>query len=192
MTQFNWPGWYLLGSFPDPKDDGVGSWLLHSRGEAMLLEIPPGVTPEAVRAGLDQVGSDLRYVTASHDHEDHLDVETWKWLFDEFPSAGFIHPKGLAGDIRLHLGDEPLWLVAAPKHSRTDVVTVFRGVAMTGDIELGQIESVNREVAKATKRRSMSFYAGFPGRTGYGVHVTVSAHLNDVRNGVDWANLFTM
>ena len=54
----------------------------------------------------------------------------------------------------LHLGGEPLWLVKAPKHSRTDVVTVFRGVAMTGDIELGMLRSVNREVPMRTGGRA--------------------------------------
>jgi hypothetical protein len=32
----------------------------------------------------------------------------------------------------------------------------------------------------------------FPDRTGYRVHTTVSAHLNSVRRGVDWAGLFTV
>lgn len=184
-------GWLLLGSFPDPDDGGVGSWLLHHGGEALLLEIPPGVTPEIVQAGLDRLGATLRYATASHSHEDHFDEPTWKSLIDAFPAAGFLHPKGLAGDVRLWLGDEPVWLVAAPKHSRTDVVTVFRGVAMTGDIELRMLESVNTEVPKRTRRASMARLRDFPGRTGYRVHTAVSAHLNSLKTNVDWADLFS-
>lgn len=184
------PGWHLLGSFPAPEDDGVGSWLLHDRGDALLLEIPPGVTAEVVRAGLARVGATLRYATASHEHEDHFDPDTWAALQDAFPLAGFLRPGGLAGDIRLPLGAESVWLVAAPKHSRTDVVTVFRGVAMTGDIELTQLASVNREVPKKTKIASMRRLAGFEARAGYHVHTTVSAHLNSLRTAVHWPDLF--
>jgi hypothetical protein len=90
----------------------------------------------------------------------------------------------------LHIGSSPMWLVKAPKHSLTDVVTVFRGVAMTGDIELGMLESVNDEVPAATRRRSMRRLGEFQDRTGYHVHSIVSAHLNDVRLSVRWPELF--
>jgi hypothetical protein len=92
----------------------------------------------------------------------------------------------------LHLGGEPVWLLKAPKHSFGDVVTVFRGVAMTGDIELGILESLKDEVPKYVKRRSMKRLAGCPARAGYHVHTTVSAHLNDVRTGVDWNQCFNL
>jgi len=182
-------GWHLIGSFPDPDDDGVGSWLLSAGGDAMLLEVPPGVTAEAVRAAL--CGRPLRYVTASHDHEDHLDPDAWDALKAAFPGAEFVTPAAVVRDRQLCLGVEPVWLVKAPKHSASDVVTVFRGVAMTGDIELGMLTSVNREVPAKTKRASMAWLRDFPGRAGYHVHAVVSAHLNDVRTGVDWAALFT-
>jgi hypothetical protein len=52
------------------------------------------------------------------------------------PAATFLHPSVIPGEHFLDLGGEPLWLLKAPKHSQTDVVIVFRGVAMTGDIEL--------------------------------------------------------
>lgn len=279
-------GWYLIGSFPDPEDDGVGSWLLHHGGEALLLEIPPGLTVRAVRRALGEVvcdifrtfaarerlfsyhertsirlklhrsdshaffrrkcpspyaegicgermrlpgatwtpelrqpcpgqapapnsnptanvrktpdvilgdvGAKLRYVTASHDHEDHFDPEAWGALAAAFPRAEFIHPSHVRGDRLLHIDGEALWLIKAPKHSRTDVVTAFRGVAMTGDIELGTLRSVNREVAAKLKRESMEYLRGFQDRTGYYVHSVVSAHLNDVRTGVHWPELFSI
>lgn len=47
-----WPGWHLIGRFPDGDPDGVGSWLLHHRGEALLLEVPPGSTCKAVQGAL--------------------------------------------------------------------------------------------------------------------------------------------
>jgi hypothetical protein len=128
--------------------------------------------------------------TASHDHEDHLDVDVWGTLAKAFPKVEFIHPSTVSGDRLLHVGGEPLWLVKAPKHSATDVVTIFRGVAMTGDIELGMLESVNNEVPKRTKRSSMKWLREFCDRTDYHVHSVVSAHLNDVRTGVKWPDLF--
>jgi hypothetical protein len=62
---------------------------------------------------------------------------------------------------------------------------------MTEDIELCTLDSVTDEVPLATRRRSMRRLAGFPQRTSYHVHTILSAHLNDVRRGVDWESLFT-
>lgn len=186
-------GWHLIGAFPDREPDDVGSWLLHHNGEAALLEVPPGLTSEHVRAALDRLGLPcLKYATASHDHEDHLDPDAWAALSRHFSAVEFLHPSGIRGDRLLHVGGEPLWLVKAPKHSRTDVVTIFRGVAMTGDIELGMLESVNDEVSPNAKRRGMRRAKGFTNRRSYHVHSVVSAHLNDVRIGIDWGSLFTV
>ena len=186
------PGWHLLGAFPDNEPDDVGSWLLHANGEALLLEVPPGLTVDDVAAGLDSMGVGLRYVTASHLHEDHFDPDSWKALQEAYTGTHFIHPtEAKAGsDTLISLGGEPLWLIKAPKHSPSDTVTVFRGVAMTGDIELGTLDSVNGEVSRATKAASMDYLRGFEGRTGYHVHTIVSAQLNDFRQGVNWPLLF--
>jgi glyoxylase-like metal-dependent hydrolase (beta-lactamase superfamily II) len=183
-------GWHLIGAFPDREPDDVGSWLLTHNGEALLLEIPEGLAVHDVTEALGQSGAALRYVTASHDHYDHLDTQAWDALAAAFPEAQFLHPSRVRGDRLLHIGDEPVWLIKAPKHSLTDVVTVFRGVAMTGDIELGTLESVNDEVPAATRRRSMRRLREFQERTGYHVHSIVSAHLNDVRVSVWWPDLF--
>jgi hypothetical protein len=183
-------GWHLLGVIPDSAPDDVGSWLLVHGREAMLLEIPPGLTAEVVRSALDRTETTLRLVTASHDHKDHFDPEAWETLRQAFPAAEFVHPDRVSGDTPLALDGEPVWLVKAPKHSASDVVTVFRGVAMTGDIELGTLASVNREVPRRTKAASMHWLRTFPDRTGYRVHAIMSAHLNDVRTGVDWRHLF--
>jgi len=184
-------GWCLLGAFPDHEPDDVGSWLLHNGGEAMLLEMPPGLAVADVSAGLSVVGAELRFVTASHLHEDHLDPDAWNALVDAFPDAEFICPSEVRGDRSVDVGGERAWLVKAPKHSRTDVVTVFRGVAMTGDIETGTLDSVNREVRRDIKAASMDYLRAFPARAGYHVHTTVSAHLNSFRTSVDWSRLFS-
>jgi hypothetical protein len=188
----NLPGWHLIGAFPDHEADDVGSWLLHNDGEALLLETPPGLTADDVEAGLDGIGAGLRYVTASHLHADHLDIDCWNELQEAFHGTHFMRPMEakVGSDILINLGGEPLWLVKAPKHSPSDTVTVFRGVAMTGDIELGTLDSVNEEVSRATKAASMEFLRGFQDRTGYHVHTIVSAHLNDFRQGVNWHSLF--
>jgi hypothetical protein len=191
MNLLRFESWHLMGAFPNGEPDDVGSWLLHHGGRAALLEVPPGLRVADVRTALAATGSVLGLVTASHEHHDHLDVDAWEALSLAFPGASFVHPKGVRGDVLHRIGGEPLWLVKAPKHSLTDVVAVFRGVAMTGDIELGMLESVNGEVPPARKKLSMRRLADFPARRNYRVHATVSAHLNDVRCPCVWPELFT-
>src|SRR5262245_51091703 len=185
MSLPHFEGWHLIGAYPDGDIPGdVGSWLLMDDGEALLLEVPEGLTVEDVQKALADTGTTLHYVTASHDHWDHLDRGVWGDLAGAFPTARFIHPASVRGDRRLRIGSEVVWLVAAPKHSLADVVTVFRGVAMTGDVELGTLESVNDEVPRAKRRQSMDRLRDFEDRQEYHVHSIVSAHLNDVRQGV--------
>jgi len=156
------------------------------------LEVPPGLTVDDVAAGLASVGAGLRYVTASHLHEDHLDVDSWNKLQEAYIGTHFMRPTEtkVGADILINLGGESVWLIKAPKHSPTDTVTIFRGVAMTGDIELGTLDSVNAEVSRATRAASMEYLRSFEDRTGYHVHTIVSAHLNDFRQGVNWQSLF--
>ncbi len=182
----HWEGWHLIGAY----ESDVGSWLLHHNGEALLLEVPEGLIVQDVKDALNGLGATLHYVAASHDHWDHLDADVWADLARDFPAAKFIHPSSVRGDHLLSIGAEPCWLVKAPKHSPTDVVTVFRGVAMTGDIELGTLESVTDDVPMRTRKQSMKRLQEFQERTGYDVHSIVSAHLDDVRVGVNWPNLF--
>jgi hypothetical protein len=192
LSDYRFDGWRLLGKFPEDDPDGVGSWLLPHDGESLLLEIPPGLSVERVEAALEETDSVLKFVFASHDHWDHVDPDVWQALFDHFESATFIDPNGLANhsDWMLKLGTEPVWLIKAPKHSINDTVTVFRGVAMTGDIELQKLASGNTEVSLPRKRKSMAYLQGFPTRTGYRVHTAFSAHLNSLRRNVHWEDLF--
>jgi hypothetical protein len=191
FPDFDYAGWHLIGAYPDGDPGDTGSWLLQHEGEALLLEVPEGLEVAHVLDAARKLDVSLRYATASHDHYDHLDPDVWAALAREFPSTSFLHPAEVRGDRRLELGGEPVWLVKGPKHSPCDVVTVFRGVAMTGDIELGTLDSVTDEVPRAARRRSMRHLAGFPQGTGYHVHTIISAHLNDLRRGVDWESLFT-
>ncbi len=193
------PGWHLLGTFPQGDPDGVASWLLHHGGRAMLLEVPPGL---AVRRRERRVagvlgGPGLVSATASHLHGDHFDRRTWAEFRAAFRGTAFEPPArrypAPPGEAWSDLSGEPWCSIRAAKHSWHDAVTVFRGVAMTGDIELGTLASVNASVPRGVKSDSMRWLAGFPDRTGYHVHSTVSAHLNDVRRNLDgpgWAALF--
>jgi len=185
-------GWHLLGAFPNNKPDAVGSWLLHNDGEALLLEVPPGLSIEDVAAGLAFLRVGLRYVTTSHLHEAHLDIDCWNTLQEVYAGTHFMRPTEakVGSDILLNLGGEPLWLIKAPKHSPSDTVIVFRGGAMMGDIELNTLDSVNDEILRTTKATSMEYLRSFEERTGYHIHTIVSAHLNDFRQGVNWQSLF--
>lgn len=186
------PGWRLIGSFPVGDTDGVGSWLLHHAGDAMLLELPPGLTVAAVSDGLDALGCRLLAFTASHTHEDHFDPALWPELLAAFPAADGIDPGTVRANRVVRLAGEPVWMLPGAKHSPDDVLTVFRGVAMTGDVELGTADSVNDEVPPAVRLSSMRRWADFETRTGYHVHSVMSAHLNDVRRSVQWADLFAV
>lgn len=184
-----WPGWYLIGSY----ESDVGSWLLHHGNEALLLEAPEGLKVEDVNSTLKCLGGPrIKYITASHEHEDHISPGVWKKVSSKFFEYSFLyHPKLVRGYRQLKLGGEPLWLIKAPKHSLTDIVTVFRGIAMVGDIELGTLDSVNKEVPNYLKRYSMNRLREFPAHANYHIHTIVSAHLNDIRTNVDWESLFS-
>jgi hydroxyacylglutathione hydrolase len=188
MSKLRFEGWHLIGAFPDNEPDDVGSWILSHKGEAALVEVPEGLTVKHVQKSLGR--NKLRFAVASHEHEDHFDTDAWDALIAAFPDARFIRPSSVAKDMLLELGGEPLWLIKAPKHSTSDVVIAFRGVAMTGDIELGMLESVNDEVPSRIKRKSMEWLKDFERRSDYHVHSIVSAHLNDVRTSVNWPSLF--
>jgi hypothetical protein len=197
-----WDGWHLIGRFPD-EDDGVGSWILHYNGEAALLEVPPGLTVYMVVKALKTLGGlKLKHIFVSHKHEDHYNRETCRYLQRYFGIKVHHNQSDKIGSksrnrAKMHdsygsIGGEQLWLIGAPKHSPSDVIVAFRGVAMTGDIELGMVKSVNDEVSEVTKRKSMQWFSGFEERTGYHIHSIVSAHLNDVRTDVNWSDLFAV
>jgi hypothetical protein len=92
------PGWHLIGAFPANEPNDVGSWVLHHEGEALLLEIPPGLTAAAVESALATTGSTLRFATASHDHCDHFDQDAWQEVIRAFPRATFLFPSETRAD----------------------------------------------------------------------------------------------
>lgn len=183
------PGWYLVGRYPEGDPDGVGSWLLAHNGESALIELPPTLCTDDVKTVLGITDSELKYVTASHEHGDHLDWSVWRSVALNLRPKNTIRPHR-CGFRLLSLGGERFFILESPKHSATDCVIIFRGVAMMGDIELGTIETVNNEVPMMQRWKSFRFLRDFERDYGYRVHTVVSAHLNDFRTNVDWESLF--
>lgn len=186
------PGWYFLGLFPEGEYADVGSWLLHYNGQVVLLEVPEGLDIKIIERGLKFLGNPLvKFVTASHSHEDHLDIEKWEYLKTCWPNTRFLRPSSVKDVACMNIGGESFYLIKAPKHSRDDIVAVFRGVAMTGDIELNTLESVIKEVPLNIRVKSMTRLRDFPSNYNYHIHTIVSAHVNDIRRDVDWSSLFS-
>ncbi len=196
----HWPGWHLIGVF----ESDVASWILHHGGEAALLELPEGLGHHEIKRALKALGSPrLKYAFASHHHPDHWEERLGTEMGEVYRDHGIMpytpRPHTYDREWTGFLGGEPVKMLMTAKHSWTDSVIVFRGVAMTGDIELGTLASVNGDVSTTRKIRAMQFLRDFPERSGYLVHTTVSAHLtrrpdgsiDDVRTDVDWKTLFT-
>ena len=61
---------------------------------------------------------------------------------------------------------------------------------MTGDIELGTLDSVTKEVPMKRRKQSFENAARFFDDMDYQVHTVISAHVNDIRTNVDWPKLF--
>jgi hydroxyacylglutathione hydrolase len=203
-------GIYLVGQFNWFQ---TGCWLLVHQGEGAILEMPPpslkGPSPTTLAqecASKLSVAS-VKYLLCTHSHLDHFSRRTYRHMRAAFPRAepclqrGFRRRLGDEEGIRyfdevlkLDLAGEPLFLVHAPKHSRTDTMVIFRGVACTGDWELGTIRSVHDwtriwAVPKARKLEAIARMERFPKEHNYAIHRIFSVHANDKREGVDFSKL---
>lgn len=192
LQHFTTRGWHLLGQYPNGMGRDVGSWILCHSGEALLLEIPPMLGTPRIEKELIELGNPyLKYITASHGHRDHLYPRVWDTISRYYrPTVISIDPASVIGEERFYLGGEILWLLKTPKHSRYDVVTIFRGIAHIGDIELGTLESNTQEVPRKLRERSMSRLATFPQRHNYHIHTVVSSRLDYIGVDIDWSSLF--
>jgi hypothetical protein len=186
IDKYSAPGWRCLGLFHWE----VGSWLLFNEGEALLLELPALLTPQKVEAALEATSSNLKYLATSHHHLDHLWRETLDEMEMAFPDAHFLENYMGCYLQAFELGGEPLYLLDGPKHSDCDRIVIFKGVAMTGDIELGTLDTINGEIDRAVRAESMAFFAQFEAENNYHVHTIFSAHLNDHRTDVAFSDLF--
>lgn len=200
-------GVYLVGRYNWLQ---TGVWLLAHNGEAAVLEQPPtnivgvgfGPDPSAdVERAARELGVAVRFLLCTHTHHDHFSSTTFDAMRRRFPRAEPVLQSGFrtltdgAGaryfddESTLSVGGEPLHLVHAPKHSRTDTVVIFRGAACTGDWELNTVRTVNESVPVETRLDSCARLIEFVRRARYGVHRVYSVHANDRREGVDFPAL---
>jgi hypothetical protein len=211
MTPQQWfDGIYLVGQFNWFR---TGCWLLVHGGEAAVLEMPPyGLTrpgpAEAVRLAAAAFSIPaVKHLLCTHAHLDHFSRRTYRALRAAFPHAEPCLQRGFRGRLggapgvryfdevlRLELAGEPLFLVHAPKHSRTDTMVVFRGAACTGDWELGTLRSVHDwtrlwAVPRARKLQAIDRMERFQQDHHYHIHRVFSVHANDRREGVDFPRL---
>jgi hydroxyacylglutathione hydrolase len=203
-------GIYLVGQFNWFQ---TGCWLLVHQGEGAILEMPPpsrkGPSPAtaAQESASELSVASVKYLLCTHSHLDHFSRGTYRQLRAAFPRAEPCLQRGFRrrlGDeegihyfdevLKLDLAGEPLFLVHAPKHSRTDTMVIFRGAACTGDWELGTIRSVHDwtriwAVPKARKLEAIARMERFPTEYNYGIHRIFSVHANDKRESVDFPRL---
>ena len=199
----------LLGVYGESR---TGCWILYNDGRAAILELPPYNPGQwsptiAAQIAAEQRNLTIEYLLCSHAHTDHIAEETLKefnrafpgaqvWLQNEFqehmPAAKHVHY--FDDFLKLSLGGEPLYLVHAPKHSWTDTIVIFKGVAITGDWELNTIRSVHdgnhdMRVPLEVKLESIEKMKRFPVEQKYLVHKVFSVHANDRRDEVDFEEL---
>ena len=202
-------GIHLLGVYGELR---AGCWLLVNGNRAAILELPPYSAGQysptiAAQIAAEQRNLDIDYLLCSHAHADHIAQDTLKEFNRAFPSAqvylqaGFQehvttakHVHHFDDFLKLSLGGEPLYLVHAPKHSWTDTIIIFKGVAITGDWELNTIRSVHdgnpeMSVPLDAKLASIAKMTRFPTEQGYLVHKVFSVHANDRRDDIDFVEL---
>ncbi|MDQ4076623.1 MAG: MBL fold metallo-hydrolase [Chloroflexota bacterium] len=201
-------GIYLLGQYNNLR---TGCWLLTHGQSGVILELPPYGAQQTspvtdARLAVRDLGIDTKYLLCSHLHGDHVSAHTANEFRRAFPHAQMVLQRGFQGYLRdgptryfdddasLSLDGEPLFLIHAPKHSWTDTIVIFRGVAIMGDWELNTIRSVHDghgrySVPDSRKLESIEKLIEFPRRHTYNIHKVFSVHANDKREDVDFAQL---
>jgi len=193
-------GVYLVGRYSPYQ---VGAWVLSHRGEAALLEMPPGQAgfPKPwveCQRFCKKEGLTVRWLLLSHGHIDHtfgfpeyrrrfrdarllVHRSFLDWyrrdLFDEVFSTTYRE---------ISLGGEPLILLHAPKHSPQDTLVIFRGTVCTGDWSLGRHPDCNPLITSREKVQSLDLVERFLDERDYRIHLAYSAHGNEIRRDIDF------
>jgi glyoxylase-like metal-dependent hydrolase (beta-lactamase superfamily II) len=200
-------GIYLLGQFNCLR---TGCWLLAHNGEAAILELPPSDAnepspAEAADVAVRALNLSVRFLLCTHCHGDHFSEATLDQFRGNHSEAAICLQRGFKdfmeepqgvhwfGDVlEISLCGEPLFLVHAPKHSRTDTMVIFRGTICTGDWELGTIRSVHDGRSGITveqKLASIDRLIEFVSAHNYHIHQVFSVHANDKRQQVNFVEL---
>lgn len=200
-------GIYLLGLYGAMR---TGSWLLIHDREAAILEIPPCLPNQSICKPVlqycDAFGVKVKYILSSHCHMDHTSIDTLRKAFKMFPKSTLhVHKrfrkylrtdkkvKYFSDFLNLSLGGEVIYLNHAPKHSSTDTIIIFRGVAFTGDWELNTLRSVHDgkhySVSKELKLASIDKMSNFEKEHNYHIHKIFSAHANDRRENINFKEI---
>lgn len=201
-------GIYLIGTY---NRLATGCWLLTNDGEGAILELPPYLPhqqppAQEVKRLTQEHDIEIKYLLCSHDHWDHIAVETTTQFLRLFPRCrGYLHStfrRHLQPLLRidyfeseacLELGGEKLYLVHAPKHSLSDTMVIFKGAIFTGDWELNTIRSVHDAGSKAVplevKLKSIATMERFQKQHDYRIHKVFAVHANDRRENVDFDHL---
>ena len=193
-------GWCLVGRFCSLD---CGCWVITHKGEAVILETPPmedGLIDPAqeTAAVLASIHARPKLLTYTHNHWDHtLGYKLFHKVFHNVPTL--VHRsfsqgrwKGPYDEIwdgeskTISIGGEALILFPAPKHSLTDQILIFRGVAMMGDWAMGPHPDFDQSVPVREKLYSLARLKSFLLRNQYEIHTTLSVHGNELRRGVDF------
>ncbi len=192
---------------------GTGCWLLEHNGEAAVVEMPPfnPIHQESPANKAFHVARKakyrVKYLLCTHAHMDHFSWQTAHQMQEAFPEAEIHVQRGfepyMRGLSRVHffdhdslltLGNEPLHLLHAPKHSWTDTMIIFRGVVISGDWELNTLKSAHDDkpryrVPDHVKLASIEKMQRFQAEKNYRIHKVFSVHANDRRENVDFHHL---
>ncbi len=202
-------GVFLMGRY---EWFGTGCWLLVNGNEGAIVEMPPynaQFQESPANKALHVVKKSkirIKYLLCTHTHVDHFNLKIAQEMQSYFPQAEIHLQRGFEPMIHglnnvhyfdhesnLSLNGESLFLVHAPKHSWTDTMVIFKGVAITGDWELNTLKSAHDDkpqhrVPREAKIASIQKMRRFQSERNYRIHKVYSVHANDRRENInfDW------
>lgn len=88
-----------------------------------------------------------------------------------------------------HLDGELLYLIHAPKHSRSDTMIIFRGSMISGDWWLGPGDPNANQIPIRTINESISYLIDFTRKKEYRIHSIFSVHANEFRRNINFEAL---
>ena len=182
-----------------------GTWLLVNGNSCMIVEMPPRISKLGISEPAELVLNYLHEheiqpisITVTHHHWDHVDgikayheklrkYMPFNWICHE--SVVKIEPKLIKyfnivfnqPIYELFVENEPLYLIHAPKHSRSDVLVIFRGAMITGDWWLEAGDPNPNNIPANTSIASINRVLDFLKNRSYKVHSLFSVHGNDFR-----------